>query len=61
EGRFYFNEFYNQIAVGSGIGLRFDFEFLVIRFDTTYRIHDLERGWFNNSNPRFSFGIGHSF
>lgn len=61
EGRFYFNEFYNQIAVGSGIGLRFDFEFLVIRFDTTYRVHDLERGWFNNSNPRFSFGIGHSF
>ncbi len=61
EGRFYFNKFYNQIAVGSGLGLRFDFEFLVVRFDLTYRIHDLEEGWFNNSRPRFSFGIGHSF
>ncbi len=61
EGRFYFNEFYKQIAVGSGLGLRFDFEFLIIRFDATFRVHDLQKGWFNDGKPRYSFGIGHSF
>ena len=67
-GRFKFNDFYNQIAVGSGLGLRLDWEFLVVRFDFTIRAHDLQRGWFNFSDNRFSrddiyfsFGIGHSF
>lgn len=61
EGRFRFNDFYNQIAVGSGIGIRLDWEFIVARFDFTYRAHDLELGWFNNRQMYFSFGIGHSF
>lgn len=61
EGRFYFDEFYNQIAVGSGLGLRFDWEFLVARFDFTFRVHDLQQGWFENKTAYFSFGIGHSF
>ena len=60
-GRFYFDEFYNQIAVGSGLGLRFDWEFLIARIDFTWRIHDLQRGWFENKTAYFSFGIGHSF
>jgi len=61
DGRFYFDRFYEQIAVGSGFGIRIDWDFLVVRFDLTYRIHDLQRGWFNNSDSYFSFGIGHSF
>ncbi len=61
DGRFFFNEFYKQIAVGSGIGLRLDWEFIVFRFDFTYRIHDLQEGWFEDRFPYFSFGIGHSF
>ena len=61
EGRFYFDEFYNQIAVGSGLGLRFDWEFLIARFDFTFRVHDLQQGWFKNKTAYFSFGIGHSF
>ena len=60
-GRFYFDTFYNQIAVGSGLGLRFDWEFLIARIDLTWRIHDLQRGWFKNKTAYFSFGIGHSF
>ena len=61
EGRFSFDNFYNQIPVSSGIGVRLDWEFIIARFDITYRINDLERGWFNNGNRYFSFGIGHSF
>ncbi len=61
DGKFFLDSFYKQIAVGSGIGLRIDWEFIVARFDFTYRIHDLEVGWFNNRLSYFSFGIGHSF
>jgi outer membrane protein insertion porin family len=61
DGRFKFNDFYNQIAVGSGLGLRLDWQYIVARFDFTFRAHDLEVGWFNNKKLYFSFGIGHSF
>ena len=61
EGRFKFDNFYNQIAVGSGLGLRLDWNYIIVRFDFTYRIHDLQLGWFENNNMYFSFGIGHSF
>ncbi len=61
DGRFRFSDFYKQIAVGSGLGLRLDWEFIVARFDFTFRAHDLEEGWFNNRQAYFSFGIGHSF
>ena len=61
DGRFYSDRFYEQIAVGSGFGIRIDWEFIVARFDITYRVHDLQRGWFNDSTRYFSFGIGHSF
>ncbi|SMO68505.1 Outer membrane protein assembly factor BamA [Fodinibius sediminis] len=60
-GKFKFDQFYNQIAVGSGAGLRIDWEYIVIRFDFAFRIHDLQQGWFNNKKLYFSFGIGHSF
>lgn len=60
-GRFKYDEFYNQIAVSSGIGLRLDWEYVVARFDFSFRIHDLQEGWFNNGNAYFTFGIGHSF
>ncbi|MEL7834734.1 BamA/TamA family outer membrane protein [Fodinibius sp. Rm-B-1B1-1] len=60
-GRFRFDEFYKQIAVSSGLGLRLDWDYVVIRFDFAFRIHDLQNGWFNNNSPYFTFGIGHSF
>lgn len=34
------SEFYKQLAVGTGVGLRFDFEFFIIRFDTGLQTHD---------------------
>lgn len=63
EGKFYFDEFYKQIAVGSGLGLRLDWEYLVVRFDFAFRIHDLAptESWLTNKKLYFSFGIGHSF
>jgi outer membrane protein assembly factor BamA len=60
-GRFQFNEFYKQIAVGSGFGIRFDWDYLVARFDFAFRIHDLQKGWFNDKKLYLGFGIGHSF
>lgn len=60
-GKFKFDQFYKQIAVGSGLGLRLDWEYVVIRFDFAFRIHDLQRGWFQDKTPYFTFGIGHSF
>ncbi len=60
-GRFKFDSFYKQIAVGSGLGLRLDWEYVVVRFDFAFRAHDLQEGWFNNRKLYFSFGIGHSF
>ncbi len=61
DGKFFLDSFYKQIAVGSGFGLRLDWEYIVARFDFTFRVHDLEEGWFNNKLLYFSFGIGHSF
>ena len=55
------DEFYKQIAVGSGLGIRLDWEYVVVRFDFAFRVHDLQLGWFENWHPNFSFGIGHSF
>ena len=41
--KFNFNTFWEQIAVGSGIGLRFDFSFLILRFDYGIKIYDPAR------------------
>lgn len=60
-GRFKLDRFYKQIAVGSGLGLRLDWQYLVVRFDFAFRVHDLDDGWFNNRKVYFSFGVGHSF
>ncbi|HNP07004.1 MAG TPA: BamA/TamA family outer membrane protein [Cyclobacteriaceae bacterium] len=41
--QFRLDNFYNQIAVGTGFGLRFDFSFLVLRFDVGIKVHDPAR------------------
>lgn len=37
---FSFNRFYKEIAVGTGYGLRFDFNFLLMRFDVGLKLYD---------------------
>lgn len=61
QGRFQFDNFYNQIAVAGGPGLRLDWEYVIVRFDFAFRLHDLQTGWLNNKQTYFNFGIGHSF
>jgi outer membrane protein assembly factor BamA len=63
KGRFKLNQFYKQIAVGSGAGLRIDFKYLILRFDIAFRLHDLQKGWFSRRSKKvhFYFGIGQSF
>ncbi|GHV59912.1 membrane protein [Bacteroidia bacterium] len=39
-GRFHWNTFYREIAVGTGVGLRFDFNFLILRLDAGTQVYD---------------------
>jgi outer membrane protein insertion porin family len=41
--QFRFSEFYREIAVGTGFGLRFDFTFLILRFDVGIKMIDPAR------------------
>lgn len=41
--KFYFDTFFKEIAVGTGFGLRFDFSFLVLRFDVGMKVWDPAR------------------
>jgi len=40
DAQFRFNRFYKEFAVGAGLGLRFDFTFLIARIDIASRIYD---------------------
>jgi outer membrane protein assembly factor BamA len=42
-GRFNSSDFVSEIAIGSGIGLRLDFDFLVLRFDAGIKTYDPAR------------------
>jgi len=64
-GDFKLNRFYKEIAIGSGIGLRYDFSFFVVRLDVATPIHDPSypehKRWEISKNPNFNIGIGYPF
>jgi hypothetical protein len=68
-GLFKANKFLDQIAIGSGLGLRFDFTFFIIRLDGAIQIKDPAQPqgerWVFNANKfsdiTFKFGIGYPF
>ena len=68
---FKFNDFYKQIAVGTGFGLRFDFDYFLFRLDMGMKLRDpsLEKGrrWIPGNHKidadkfNLSFAIGYPF
>jgi outer membrane protein insertion porin family len=64
-GRFRFNSFYRELGLGTGLGLRLAWEYLIVRLDLAYKVHDPARGggFFDHafSDSRLHFGIGHAF
>lgn len=67
--KFNFSKMFDQLAIGTGIGLRYDLDFFVIRLDWGIGLHlpydTGKKGWFNI--PRFKdgqsihFAIGYPF
>ncbi len=69
QGNFEFDTFYKQLAVGTGLGLRLDFSFFVIRVDAGIKMIDPSEPagsrWVLNQYrlkyTNFNFGIGYPF
>ncbi len=68
--QFGINNFAHQLAVGTGLGLRFDFDFFVLRtdfgFPLRYPYNDGNGNWINTagdmfSNFKFNIAIGYPF
>lgn len=67
-GEFRIKSLFNQLALDSGFGLRFDFSFFIFRLDWGLRTKNpsLENQWFNSEDFRlkkavWNFGIGYPF
>jgi outer membrane protein assembly factor BamA len=68
-GDFQLNRFYKEIAIGSGLGVRADFSFFIIRLDASIKIRDPSRAvndrWMFSHMPFkttvVNFGIGYPF
>ena len=65
DGRFRLNTFAGEMGVGTGFGLRLAWDYLIVRLDAAYKVHDPRRqGRFmpdNFNDPVLQFGIGHTF
>ena len=70
--RFEFNSFYRELAVGTGFGLRFDLNFIVLRTDLGLKLRDPQLAggpdWILNQRPlnwkddfNLSLSIGYPF
>lgn len=68
-GEFKFNKFYKDMTLGTGIGLRYDFGFFLIRVDMGIPLHDPAKAASNRwvvkdlkgKDLLFNFGIGYPF
>jgi outer membrane protein assembly factor BamA len=65
---FHWDRFYKQLGLNTGIGLRIDVKFVVVRLDLGMQLHNPGRPvgerWINNlrwSNMAINFGVGYPF
>ncbi len=68
DATFHLPDFLPDLALGSGLGVRYDLDFLVVRFDLGFALHDpasTHSGYFNTGkfSDRFAFhfAIGYPF
>ncbi len=75
-GKFEWDDFYDELAVGTGLGFRFDFNFFVLRFDVAFPVRkpflpkgdrwvfheiDLDSSKWRRNNLIFNIAIGYPF
>lgn len=68
-GEFTFNNFYKEIAIGAGAGLRMDFGYFVVRIDAAFPLRDPAQAtgdrwigsWPGFRKWNFNLGIGYPF
>ena len=65
---FYFRDFYRQLGFDTGVGLRFDIKFAVLRLDWGIQLHNPDnpagQRWIHNfrwKNTALNFGVGYPF
>ena len=70
DGNFDFNRFYKEIAVSYGLGLRLDFDYFLVRFDTGFKAYNPQETGLKKwaiTNPNFTnnfawhFAVGYPF
>ena len=65
DGQFQLDSFVGDLGVGAGFGLRLAWDYLIVRLDAAYKVHDpRRRGQFfpdRFRDPILQFGIGHTF
>ena len=68
ESVFHFNNFYKQLAFNTGIGLRLDIKFAILRLDWGIQLHNPNKPegerWIHNfkwRNTSLNFGVGYPF
>lgn len=59
-GRFRVPDFLSEVGVGTGVGTRVVWEYLIVRFDLAWRLNDPDPAADFNG-PLLHFGIGHAF
>ncbi len=68
DGVFHFNSFYKQLGLNTGLGLRLDITFAILRLDWGIQLHNPNRAegnrWikkFNWNDTALNFGVGYPF